>query len=61
MQTLDEFLQRLLQDLQLRGMSNDTQDNYMRAVRKLSEHFNKLPDSITEEELRDYFLYLKNE
>jgi site-specific recombinase XerD len=42
-------------------MSLDTQDNYVRAVRKLSEHFTKPPDSITEEELRDYFLYLKNE
>ena len=58
--TLDEFLERMLQDLQLRGMSKDTQDNYTRAIRKLSEHFNKLPDAISDEELREYFLYLKN-
>ena len=60
MMTLQDYLTRMLQDLQLRGMSKSTQDNYTRSVRKLSEHFNKLPDSITEEEIRDYFLYLKN-
>jgi integrase/recombinase XerD len=58
--TLDEYLARNLQDLQLRGMARDTQDNYTRAVRKISEHYNKLPDQITEEEIREYFLYLKN-
>lgn len=57
---LDEYLTRMLQDLQLRGMSQDTQDNYTRAVRKIAEHYNKLPDAITEDELREYFLYLKN-
>jgi len=48
------------QDLQLRGMSKSTQFNYLRAVRKYSEYFDKPPDQITEEELRDYFIYLKN-
>jgi len=57
---LNDYLSRMLQDLQLRGMSRDTQDNYTRAVRKISEHYNKLPDQITEEEIRQYFLYLKN-
>ncbi|HEX9597108.1 MAG TPA: tyrosine-type recombinase/integrase [Anaerolineales bacterium] len=33
----------------------------MRAVRQLAEHFQKAPDQINEEELRQYFLYLKNE
>jgi site-specific recombinase XerD len=60
MDTLDQFNHRMLQDLQLRGMSQPTQDNYTRAIRKLSEHYHKLPDQITEEEIRDYFLYLKN-
>jgi integrase/recombinase XerD len=57
---LQDYLTRNLQDLQLRGMAKDTQDNYMRAVRKISEHYNKLPDQITEDEIREYFLYLKN-
>ena len=32
----------------------------MRAVRQLAEHYGKSPDQITEEELRQYFLHLKN-
>jgi hypothetical protein len=47
--TLNDYLARNLQDLQLRGMARDTQDNYTRAVRKIAEHYNKLPDQITEE------------
>lgn len=58
--TLQEYLARMLQDLQLRGMAKPTQDNYVRSVRKISEHYNKLPDQITEEQIREYFLYLKN-
>jgi len=33
---------------------------YVRAIRQLAEHYHKSPDRITEEELRAYFLYLKN-
>jgi integrase/recombinase XerD len=58
--TLQNYLTRNLQDLQLRGMAKSTQDDYVRAVQKISEHYHKLPDRITEDELREYFLYLKN-
>jgi integrase len=51
---------RMIEDLQLRGMAILTQQRYVRAVQQLAEHFRKSPDKITEEELRDYFLYLKN-
>lgn len=53
--------QRMIEDIQLRGLSEITQDRYVRAVRQLSEHYDKSPDKITEEELRRYFLYLKND
>ena len=52
--------QRMIEDLQLRGLSEKTQEAYVRAVRQLSGHYGKSPDCITEEELRQYFLYLKN-
>lgn len=52
--------QRMIEDLQLRGMSERTQEMYVRAVRQLAEHYHKSPEHITEEELRDYFLYIKN-
>ncbi len=52
--------QRLIEDIQLRGLSARTQDAYVRAVRQLAEHYHTSPARITEEELRDSFLYLKN-
>jgi integrase/recombinase XerD len=57
---MTNFKERMIEDLQLRGMSETTQKMYVRAVHKLSEHYRKPPDQVTEEELRQYFLYLKN-
>ena len=51
---------RMTEDLQLKGYSERTQQMYVRAVRQLAQHYNKSPDKITEEDLRDYFLYGKN-
>ena len=53
--------QRYIEDLQLRGLSARTQDSYVRVVRQLAEHYGKSPEVISEEELRQYLLYLKNE
>lgn len=53
--------EKMLADLQLRGLATKTQFAYIRAVRQLAAHYHKPPDQITEEELRAYFLYLKNE
>jgi integrase/recombinase XerD len=52
--------QRMIKDLQLKGYSDSTQKLYVSAVRQLCEHFGKSPGRITEEDLRDYFLYGKN-
>lgn len=57
---MTNFKERMIEDLQLRGLSETTQKMYIRAVHKLSEHSRKPPDQVTEEELRQYFLYLKN-
>ena len=51
---------RMIECLQLRGMSERTQEANVRAVRQLADHYHKSPDLITEEELRQYFLYIKN-
>lgn len=53
--------QRMLQDLQLGGLSERTQEAYLRAVRKLAAHYQQAPDQLTEAQVRDYFLYLKND
>ena len=52
--------QRMMEDMQLRGLSKKTQEGYLRAVRQLAEHCKKPPDKIDEEDLRQYFLYLSN-
>ncbi len=57
---MTELRKRMIECLQLRGLSERTQESYVRAVRQLAEHYHKSPDLITEEELRQYFLYLKN-
>src|SRR2546425_495252 len=57
---MTELRQRMIESLQLRGMSERTQEMYVRAVRQLAQHYHKSPDLITEEELRQYFLYIKN-
>ena len=51
----------MIADMQRSGMSESRQRLYVRAVRQLAEHYNKPPDQITDEELRQYFLHIKND
>jgi integrase/recombinase XerD len=53
--------QRMLQDLQLAGLSERTQEAYLRAVRQLADHFHSRPDRLSEQQVREYFLHLKND
>lgn len=57
---MTELRKRMIECLQLRGLSERTQEAYVRAVRQLAEHYHKSPARISEEELRQYFLFLKN-
>ena len=53
--------QRMIQDMQLRGFSARTQECYAAAVGQFAQHFHTSPDQLSEEHLRQYFLYLANE
>ena len=53
--------QRMIDDLKLAGYSERTQEAYVASVRKLAEHYSRSPDLISEDDLRRYFLYLKDE
>ncbi|MGH9428324.1 MAG: site-specific integrase [Terriglobia bacterium] len=57
---MTELRKRMIESLQLRGLSERTQESYVRAVRQLAQHYHKSPDLISEQELRDYFLFIKN-
>ncbi|MBI2828548.1 MAG: phage integrase N-terminal SAM-like domain-containing protein, partial [Acidobacteria bacterium] len=50
-----------IDDMQLRGLSARTWEVYVAAVRQLAGHYRRSPAEITEEESRQYFLYLANE
>ena len=56
-----QIIIRMKEDMQLLGFSQRTQQTYLYRARKIIEYFNKPPEQITNEELRQYFLYLKNE
>ena len=43
--------QRMVEDMQLRGLSEETQEAYVRAVRQLAEHYGKSPHHISDEEI----------
>jgi len=51
----------MIEDMQLRGFAVRTQEAYLLAVSQLAKYYHKSPDQIDEDELRQYFLFLKNE
>src|SRR6266536_3126934 len=53
--------QRMIEDMQLRGLAPLTQRAYLQAIQQFALYYGKSPDQITDEELRQYFLYLYNE
>ena len=58
---MSDLRERMTEDLQLRGLSRRTQEAYLRAVRKLAEFHKTAPDELSEAQVREYLLYLKNE
>ena len=53
--------QRMLEDMQLRGLSPKTQRCYIHAVQQFALYYGKSPALVTEDELRQYFVYLTTE
>lgn len=53
--------QKMIEDMQLRGLAERTQQSYVGAVRGLAEYYGKSPAELSEAELRQYLLYRKNE
>jgi site-specific recombinase XerD len=51
----------MLEDMRLNGLSPKTQQSYVGAVARLARHYGRSPDLLTEEEIRRFFLYLKDE
>jgi integrase/recombinase XerD len=57
---MNDWYQSMVDNLQLNGKGERTQQAYTRAVRMLSQFYGKTPDLVSEQELREYFLQRKN-
>lgn len=53
--------ERMRQDLTLAGYAERTQECYLRAVRQLAQHYRQSPDTLSDQQIRDYFLHLKED
>jgi integrase/recombinase XerD len=53
--------QRMLEDMQARSLSPQTQATYVQQVSLFARHFNRSPELLGPEEIRSYQVYLTNE
>ena len=58
---MTELRERMIGEMQLRGLSPGTQKVYLRAARELSRYYGRSPDAMTAQEVRGYLLHLVNE
>lgn len=49
---------RMIQDMRLHGLAAGTQRTYVEAVRALARHYNRAPDQLVEDQIREFFVYL---
>jgi integrase/recombinase XerD len=52
---------KMIEDMQLHGLAERTQESYVGRVHQLAAYYCKSPDQLSEEEVRRYLLYLQNE
>lgn len=52
---------RMLEDMQLQGLTQGTQHVYVHGVQALAQYYHQAPDQLTEEQVRQFFLHLINE
>lgn len=58
---MSELRERMIREMQLRNMAPRTQVIYTDAVFQLAKHYMKSPDTLTDQQLKDYVLFLSNE
>jgi len=57
---MTELRKRMIEDMELAGLAPCTQRAYIKAARQLAAHFNLSPDRISERQLRDYLIHLRD-
>ena len=53
--------QRMTEDMQVRNLALNTQTSYLQQVSLFARHFEKSPEQLGPEQIRDYQVYLTNE
>jgi integrase len=50
--------QQLIDEIDLRGLSDSTKRNYVHWVYQLAKYYNRSPDNITDQEIKGFLIYL---
>ncbi len=58
---MSELRNRMIQDIKLAGLVEGTAREYLRAVRQLAAYYMVAPDRISERQVQDYILYVRDE
>ena len=58
---MTQLRQKMIRAMDLKNLSDHTKRAYLAAVKGLVKHYQESPEKITEEQIEDYLLYLKNE
>jgi integrase/recombinase XerD len=58
---MSELRDRMIQDLKLAGLKKGTAGVYLRAVRQLAAYYMTSPDRISERQVQDYILYVRDD
>jgi site-specific recombinase XerD len=56
---MGKLREQMIQDLQLKGTTPHTQHIYLREVGNLARYFGKSPDELSENEIKEYLLHLR--
>ena len=56
-----EIIEKLVRDIELRGLSKGTEKNYCERINLFQEHFKKPASELGEQEIREYLHYLRND
>ena len=51
----------MIQDMKLAGLVEGTRREYLRAVRQLTAYYMVAPDRLTERQVQDYILYVRDD
>src|SRR5208337_2708705 len=59
--TMSELRNRMIQDMQLAGLVEGTRREYLRAARQLAAYYMISPDRLSERNVEDYLLYVRDD